>query len=117
MTDDERLAAIEARLDRLERMVYVVYDDIRRVAEYAYLNVKLERDASTVKRMSHMRTLSMAEAERHGMDIRRQIAIKSVWKVLGFAVRHDALAIAKEISEHYMRRAGELVDDNAKVEA
>jgi hypothetical protein len=124
MTDEEieeQLAQILQRLDRIERVVYVVFDDIRRVAEYSYqLAVRPDPEPGDppIRRMSHMRPLSHNEATRDGLDMARQIVIKSIWKTLGFGVRHDVLAIAKEMAERIMVKAGETpadADAQAKV--
>lgn len=100
----ERVLALEERLERLERLSYLCYTEIRKVAEYAYLNVKLEADPNTVKRISKMRQLSDQEALKSGMEFEDLVALKFKQRFLVARCRQDVLEIAKEIADERKRR-------------
>lgn len=100
----ERLLALEERLERVERLSYLCYVETRRVAEYAYLNVRMEEDAESVKRLPGMRHLSDAEALKFGMEMEDLVALKFKHRFLVARCRRDALVIAKELADERKRR-------------
>lgn len=100
----DRLLALEERMERIERISYLCYTEIRKVAEYAYLNVRLEADADSVKRIPKMRNLNDQEALRSGMDFDDLVALKFKQRYLVARCRKDVLEIAKEIADERLRR-------------
>lgn len=100
----ERLLALEERLERVERLSYLTYCETRRIAEYAYLNVRLEAEPDSVKRLSGMRALSDQDALKFGMEFSDVIALKFKQRFLAARCREDVLAIAKELAEERHRR-------------
>jgi hypothetical protein len=111
----ERVLALEERLERLERLAYLSYVEMRKVAEYAYLNVRLEEDADTVKRLSGMRGLSDQDALAAGLEFDDIVALKLKARFLTARCRNDALAIAKELADERKRRP--VVDEKKRTAA
>lgn len=105
---DERLASLEQRLERLERLAFLSYVEIRRVADYAYLNILLEQDADTIKRIQGMRALSDHEALRSGMDVQDLVHLKvRMTKFLQARCRHDVLELAQDLAKEREMAASE----------
>ncbi len=117
MTRDlaERLLALEERLERVERLSYLLYGEMRRVAEYAYLNVRLEAEPETIKRLPGMRSLSDQDALRAGMDVDDLVALKVKQRFLVARCRADALAIAKHIADERKRLPVDVAKEERKV--
>lgn len=101
---EARLRSMELRLERLERLSYEAYGDIRRVAEYAYSNVRFEVDPETIKRIPGMRPLSDRDALSVGMAMDDLVALKIKMKHLAKRCRLDALGIAKLLADERKRR-------------
>ena len=94
-----RLAEIEQRLDRLERLAFVGFQDVRDVAEYSFQNVF--RKPEDVKRLSWTRRdfhpLSDKEAIATGVAPHELAALKMTMKTLRRQTRLDVLRIVRDI--------------------
>ncbi len=93
---DARLEEIERRLDRLERLAFVTFQDVRSVADYAYKNVRLEVEADEVKRIPGFLGLSDNEVLKVGLAIHELAEFKLAVRVLRKQVRRDALTIVRD---------------------
>jgi hypothetical protein len=91
---ETRLDSIEARLERLELLAYLNYCQLREVAEYAYLNVRLEVAAEEVKRMPGMNKLQDADALRAGMTLEQLAALKRGYRTIQHLCKKNAVDIA-----------------------
>ena len=96
MNFDERFREIERRLDRLERLVFLGFQDVRDVAEYAYQNVQQEPE--DVKRLTWTRrdfhALTDREAvEAAGLAAHELAALKMTMKTLRRQGRRDVLGV------------------------
>ncbi len=99
LTTSQRLAAIEQRLERLERLAFLSYTEVRKVADYAYLSILMEQDADSIKRMQGMRALSDHEALQSGMDMEDLVHLKvRMSRFLQARCRHDVLELARELA-------------------
>lgn len=98
-----RLANLEERLERVERLSYLTYTDLRKVAEYAYLNVLLEVDAEEIKRIPGIRNVTDDQALKAGLSVADLVALKFKQRFLVNRCRDDLLAIAKYIAEERER--------------
>jgi hypothetical protein len=94
---------MEERLDRLERLAYLAYVEIRQVADYAYVNARLEVEGDVVKRMPKMGKLTDGEAIKFGMDGEDLVALKWKHPFLVARCRQEALEIAKYIADERKR--------------
>lgn len=103
---DARLRDIEARLERLERLAFSGFSEIREVANYAYRNVRLEVGPEEVRRLPRMEKLQDRDALRVGMAPIDLYTMKMM-HARGFAyqMRRDVLTIAKELAEAFRRDA------------
>lgn len=94
---DIRLADIERRLDRLERLAFMGYTDIRKVADYAYDNVRLEVSADEVKKLSEFQQLSDNEALKVGLMVQEIALLKMTARGLRKQTRLDAVGIVRDM--------------------
>lgn len=94
---DTRLEDIERRLDRLERLMFITFQDVRDVAAYAYKNARLELAAEEAKRMPGLNQLSDREALAVGLMMHELAGLKQANRVLRKQVRLDALGIVRDL--------------------
>ncbi len=96
---EQRLTEIEKRLDRLERLAFLGFQDTRDVAEYAYQSVFEEPE--TAKRLSwtkpSLHTLSDEEAIKAGLALYELAALKKTMRILRHQTRHDVLGIIRDL--------------------
>ncbi len=107
MTTEKRLAEIEKRLDRLERLVFVGFQEVRDVAEYAYENAMSPEE---VKRPSWRRPgltpLSDQEAIAiGGLAVHELASLKMTMRHLRKQTRRDALGIVRDLMRRSRKQA------------
>lgn len=90
-------------MERLERVSYALYNEMRLVADYAYLNVRLEADPETIKRVPGIRTLTDDQALKAGLTAEDIVALKFKQRFLAARCRADIFEIAKFIADERLR--------------
>lgn len=100
-------------MERVERLAYLEYVETRRLAEYAYLNVRLEVDAEEIKRVPGIRSLTDDQAIRSGLAVEDLVALKVKQRFLGARCREDILAIAKYIAEERNRDPAVVLEERS----
>lgn len=102
-------------MERVERLSYLSYVELRRVADYAYLNVRLEVDSESIKRIRGIRNVTDDEAQKFGLSLRDVVALKHKQRFLYGRCREDFLAIAKYIAKERERDPAVVAEEDRDV--
>lgn len=95
---EARLSEVERRLDRVERLAFLAFQDLRDVASYAYENVRLDVSPEEVKRLpGSFARLSDKEILAVGVNLHELVALKSTMRVLRKQVRLDVLGVVRDL--------------------
>ena len=100
------IADIEERLDRLERVIFTLHTDIRRLADYGYMNVRLDVQPDQIKRLTGMETLQDRDAVKLGMTMPQLVLLKRAYaRLIQPQSRMDVIAIARSLIQPRVRPA------------
>ena len=93
----EELEDIDRRISRLERLVFQLYTDVQKVAEYAYVNVRQEVTAEEIQRLEGFNKLQDKEALGVGLMFHELAALKQSSRVLRKQARQDSLTLIRDL--------------------
>jgi hypothetical protein len=94
---DRRLDSIEERIERLERLMFLVHADVRKVAEYAYMNVRLDKTADTIKPIPGLKTIQDRDAMSAGFTAFQLVVLKKAVRAVKWQSKQDYVGIARSL--------------------
>jgi len=87
-------------------VIFTLHTDIRRLADYGYMNVRLDVQPDQIKRLTGMETLQDRDAVKLGMTMPQLVLLKRAYaRLIQPQSRMDVIAIARSLIQPRVRPA------------